>query len=663
MISKRFLSIAIILAAVCAPLSAKLNLPTKKLGKETFYYYEVKKNETIFDIATKIGVSKDDIVKYNPQAINGVAKKQLLFLPAKEFDAAQQPTTGTDVNTALLESSTKHYVKSGESVYGIAKAYGVTEKDLLAANPLMSSGIKEGDVLNIPNKLVSNNQGQYIFHTLAAGESLFSIAKKYNTTIEQLVESNPGISGNNLVENDVIRIIPNTPKSVIVNKDYDQVVSYVVQKNDTYESVAAAYGMPVDQLKSANPDQKKLKKGKTIYIPRKTVDQVVVNTSALTQKQLEDAYKGKLDDIYSEVIAPNKNDSIDIAIILPFQVGMKEQTRNARNYVEFLNGFVLALDSADVAKLPKPMNLNVYDTKHSLDTTDSILCLQKLKLSDLIIAPSEPKQLERILNYGKDNNINILNCFATQNDDYISNSRVMQANIPSPYLNARINEYLDEKFKDYVLVYLEEPGVENKDIFDDIKQHATQVKHQNKTITVSSELTGKALSKYLEPGSSYIFIPANGKESLLKKFAAGLRDAKKTRVDCDIVLLGHPEYTMYLKAYKNTFMDIDTYIYSRFYLPDDKSVTEFNSKYADKYRVKPANSTPNMSVFGYDVAKFLVNAFASGKVPGQKGSEYNGIQTNFDFERANNWAGYINKSVRIVHLTPKNELIIEDLND
>jgi len=267
------------------------------------------------------------------------------------------------------------------------------------------------------------------------------------------------------------------------------------------------------------------------------------------------------------------------------------------------------------------------------------------------------------LNYGKDNNINILNCFATQNDDYISNSRVMQANIPSPYLNARINEYLDEKFKDYVLVYLEEPGVENKDIFDDIKQHATQVKHQNKTITVSSELTGKALSKYLEPGSSYIFIPANGKESLLKKFAAGLRDAKKTRVDCDIVLLGHPEYTMYLKAYKNTFMDIDTYIYSRFYLPDDKSVTEFNSKYADKYRVKPANSTPNMSVFGYDVAKFLVNAFASGKVPGQKGSEYNGIQTNFDFERANNWAGYINKSVRIVHLTPKNELIIEDLND
>ena len=661
MISKRFLSIAIVVAAIAAPLSAKLNLPTKKLGKETFYYYEVKKNETIFDIAKKIGVSRDDIVKYNPQAINGVVKKQLLFLPVKNFDAEQQPTSGNDVNLARFDSTTKHYVKSGESVYGIAKAYNVTEKDLLAVNPSMSGGVKEGDVINIPNKLVSSNQGQYIFHTLTAGESLFSIAKKYNTTIEQLVELNPGISGNNLVENDVIRIVPNTPKSVIVDKDYDQIVAYVVKNNDTYESVAAAYGLPVEQLKSANPDQKKLKKGKTIYIPRKAVDQTVVNTAAMTEKQLEEAYKGKLNDIYSQVIAPNKNGSIDISIILPFQAGMKEQTRNASNYLEFFNGFVLALDSLD-AKLP-PINLNVYDTKHSLDTTDSILRIEDLKLSDLIIAPSEPKQMERIMNYGKTNNINILNCFATQNDDYISNNRVMQVNIPTPYLNARINEFLDEKFKDYVLVYLEDPQVENKDIYDDIKKHASQVKHQNKTITVASELTGKTLSKYLEPGSSYIFIPANGKESLLKKFAAGLSDAKKTRVDCDIVLLGHPEYTMYMKGYKNTLMDIDTYIYSRFYLSDDKNVEEFNRKYVDKYNVKPANSTPNMSVFGYDVAKFIVNAFAKGKIPGQKGSEYNGIQTNFDFERANNWAGYINKSVKIIHLTPKKELIIEDLND
>ena len=47
-----------------ATMSAKLNLPTKTLGTERFYYYEVGKNETIHDVATKIGVSKEDIIKF-----------------------------------------------------------------------------------------------------------------------------------------------------------------------------------------------------------------------------------------------------------------------------------------------------------------------------------------------------------------------------------------------------------------------------------------------------------------------------------------------------------------------------------------------------------------------------------------------------------------------
>ena len=407
---------------------------------------------------------------------------------------------------------------------------------------------------------------------------------------------------------------------------------------------------------------KKLKKGKTIYIPRKAIDKQLVNTSTLNEKQLEEAYKDKIDGIYEDVIAPNKNNSIDISVILPFQLGMKDQTRNAANYVEFYNGFLLALDSVG-SKLTKPLNLNVYDTKHNLNVTDSLLAIDKLKTSDIIIAPSEPKQLEKILNYGKNNNIDVLNCFATQNDDYINNSRVMQVNIPSPYLNARINEYLDTKFKDYVLVYLDDPQEENKDIYEDIKKHASEVKHQNKTLTIASELSGKTLSKYLEPGSSYLFIPANGKESLLNKFAAGLIEAKKTRIDCDLELLGHPEYTMYIKKHKDELMAMDTHIYSRFYLPTSEKVNDIKNRYVKTFGSQPSNSTPNMSVFGFDVGMFLVNAYVKGVIPGSKQSAYNGIQTNFNFERANNWAGYINKSVRIIHLTPKNDLIIQDLND
>ncbi|MBR2146779.1 MAG: LysM peptidoglycan-binding domain-containing protein, partial [Muribaculaceae bacterium] len=82
MVIKKLLALAILLVAVACPLGAKLNLPSKNLGKESYYYYKVEKNnQSLADIATKIGVTKEDIIKYNPTAKNGVVKNQLLFFP------------------------------------------------------------------------------------------------------------------------------------------------------------------------------------------------------------------------------------------------------------------------------------------------------------------------------------------------------------------------------------------------------------------------------------------------------------------------------------------------------------------------------------------------------------------------------------------------------
>lgn len=659
---KRFVSLVIAMVFVTSTISAKLNLPTKTLGTERFYYYEVGKNETLHDIATKIGVSKEDIIKFNPSARNGLVKKQLIFLPVSEFDAPSKTSAPRKVNVNTLNNSTLHVVKSGESVYGIAKAYNLTESELVNANPSIAQGLKIGEQLIIPTKPAAVTNDGIIYHTVKSGETLYGVARDYNTTIEKLMELNPGISGNNFRADDVIKVLPNTSKDIIINKPIKQFVPYIVAANDTYESIASANGVTVKALRDANPDQKKLKKGKTIYIPKNATDKQVVSTSTLTAQQLEETYKDKLDEVFDDVHSPHKDNSIDISIVLPFQLNTKNRSRNAKNYEEFYNGFLLALDSVG-SKLNQPLNLNVFDTKQNLVTTDSILRLDVIKNSDIIIAPSEIDQLQKVLRFGKANDIDVLNCFATQNDDYINNIRAMQVNIPSPYMNAKLKEYIDNKFKDYVLVFLDDPTEQSKDIYDDIKSHAEATHHQRKTLTIASDLTGKSLSRYLEPGSNYLFIPANGKESFLNKFAAGIKEAKDMRVDCELVLLGHPEYTMYIKKHRDELMDIDTYIYSRFYLPSNKAVDDINAKYLKTFGEKATNSTPSMSIFGFDTGMFLVNAYSQGIDPGSKESAYKGIQTNFNFERANNWAGFINKSVRIIHLTPNKELKISDLND
>ncbi len=654
---KKFLALAILFVTATCTVSAKLNLPTKRIGNETFYYYEVKKNETVQDIASKIGVNKDLILKYNPSARNGVAKKQLLFLPVSEFDNKAQQSSGK--KALITDDVVTHTVKSGESVYGISRTYGVTESDLLAANPSLAYGLKTGEQLVIPSKASSSSE--IVYHTIKDGETLYGIAKAYNTTIEKLIELNPGIASSNLQADDVVMIQPNTTKDIIVQKDIKQFIPYVVTAGDTYESVAAANGINVKVLKDANPEVSKLKKGKTIYIPRDAIDKQVVNTSTMTEEQLENSYKDKFDEVYNDVHSPNKDNSISISIILPFQTDMKNRSKNARDYDEFFNGFVMALDSVG-GNLTKPLNINVYDTKLSPGITDSILSLDALKKSDIIIAPSESDQLQRILAYGQKHNIDILNCFVAQSEDYISNQRSMQVHIPSPYLNASIIEMLRTKYQDYELVFLDDPSETSKEIYEEIKKYANVSKHPHKTLTIISDLTGKTLSKYLDPASKYLFIPANGKETFINKFASGIIEAKTMRVDCRLELLGHPEYTMYLKKHKDDFMAMDTHIYSRFFLPDNAQARALNSKYVKKYG-KPSNSAPNMSVFGFDLGMFLVNAYANDITPGDKASAYEGIQTNFFFERANNWTGYINKSVRIINLTSNKEIKITDLND
>ena len=656
---KKFIALAILLVAATCTISAKLNLPTKRLGNETYYYYEVKKNETVHDIANKIGVNKDIILKYNPSARNGVAKKQLLFLPVSEFNKDTKQASSSTKTVA--EDVVTHTVKSGESVYGISKTYGVTESELLAANPSLSYGLKVGEQLIIPVKPTTGSS-KFVYHTIKNGETLYGIAKDYNTTIEKLIELNPGIASANLQIDDVLMILPNTTKDIIVQKDIKQFIPYVVTAGDTYESVAAANGISVKVLKDANPEMSKLKKGKTIYIPRNAIDKQVVNTSTMTKEQLENNYKDKFDEVYNDVHMPNKDNSINISIILPFQTDMKNKSKNARDYDEFFNGFVMALDSVG-NKLHKPLNINVYDTKQSPGITDSILSLPELKKSDIIIAPSEIDQLQRILTYGQKNNIDILNCFVAQSEAYISNQRSMQVHIPSTNLNASIIEMLRTKFHDYELVFLDDPSETPKDIYEEIKKYANVSKHPHKTLTIISDLTGKSLSRYLDPASKYLFIPANGKEAFINKFATGIIEAKELRVDCRLELLGHPEYTMYLKKHRDEFMNIDTHIYSRFYLPDNAQAKALNNKYVKRYGSKPANSAPNMSVFGFDVGMFLVNAYANDITPGDKASAYEGVQTNFFFERANNWTGYINKSVRIINLTPNKEIKITDLND
>ena len=162
----------------------------------------------------------------------------------------------------------------------------------------------------------------------------------------------------------------------------------------------------------------------------------------------------------------------------------------------------------------------------------------------------------------------------------------------------------------------------------------------------------------MNPGTRYVFIPSSGSKNLLKKVLPALKQAKAERFDCDMVMIGYPEYVLYLKDYQNDLQTIDTYMFSRFFNAKGYRTRDFDTLYKRWFGGSTLTSYPNMGLLGYDTAMFIVKAFNE---TGNMGDAplYKGIQTGFKFERVNNWGGYVNQAIDIVHFTTDHTIITE----
>lgn len=120
------------------------------------------------------------------------------------------------------QKTTKHTVVEGESIYVIAKKYGVSESDIYELNPKTKGALLQlKTVLIIPNKskktsisdekkkkTVSKNSEPTAIHTAVPGESLYVIAKKYGISLEKIKELNPNLNPDAIQIGDEINIIP-----------------------------------------------------------------------------------------------------------------------------------------------------------------------------------------------------------------------------------------------------------------------------------------------------------------------------------------------------------------------------------------------------------------------------------------------------------------------
>ena len=648
-------------------LSAQSTLPKTVIGGQEFYYYEIQAGESIYDIASRLGVTKDEILRNNPSAADGLTAGMKLYFPA-------------DNTVPATAKSQIHTVEQGETLYGLAKRYGITVDELITANPGSEGGIKIGQRLTIPvaasvsTSTTSNasdqvcrafqgsdptvtNGGTPEYHTLSAGESIYTLAKQYNSSIESILVANPGLKPADYNDGITVKVIPGTALPFNYTRAGHRNEQYEVKRGDSYASVAKEHGINEAELKAANPDLKRLKKGKIIVLPRPYSEQVTGEISTIPVDDLRAWYEPRLNSLYDNLVAQQLGNEVNIAMVLPFQLHKSAPPKQAYLYTDFYKGFLLALDGAK-SVTDKRINLKVYDTQHNLNVTDSILALPELRTMNMIIAPSEPQQLARITAFGQRNRVGVMNCFTTKNEDYRDNPYVYQVNTPTDEMMYGVSQWMDEKFAGYNIIYLMAAGNDDKDMFEYMRKHITGKRYNTSTIQVNGDLTYNDISNKMDPGSKYLFIPSSGDKTILKHFIKALKEVKKERFDCDMSLIAYPEYVLYLKDYQTDLQDVDTWMFTRFFNAKGYRTRDLETAYKNNFGGEPLQATPHMAIFGYDMGMYLLKSLGVDGCIDEETPLYKGIQNSFQWQRTNNWSGYTNQAIELVHFSTDHQITV-----
>lgn len=195
--------------------------------------YIVQKGDTLWNISKKLDTSVDEIKRLNNLTSNLLFVGQELKVP----------------NYYTVEDSNINYiVKKGDNLYNIAKAYNTTVPELKSYNNITSDNLSIGQVIKIPEttSIITPSEDEVInegsVYVVQKGDTLYSIAKKFNTTVDNIKNINSIIG-------DVLTIGMNL---LIPGSNLTDIIVHKVTSGDSLWSLANKYNTTVDAIKQLN---------------------------------------------------------------------------------------------------------------------------------------------------------------------------------------------------------------------------------------------------------------------------------------------------------------------------------------------------------------------------------------------------------------------------
>ena len=157
-------------------------------------------------------------------------------------------------------------IKPGDTLYRLARRFGTTVPAIISANPFVDPMfLRIGQVICIPMQRIYPPCPEGNYYRVRPGDTLNEIANFFNVSLDDLIEANPGIDPDEIMVDQII-CIPLAVPSVTCPKGTRR---YIVKRGDTFYSIARRFNLTVEELIESNPNvnPRSLLIGEVICIP------------------------------------------------------------------------------------------------------------------------------------------------------------------------------------------------------------------------------------------------------------------------------------------------------------------------------------------------------------------------------------------------------------
>jgi LysM repeat protein len=573
----------------------------------------------------------------------------LLLCHATLF-AQQQPPVVVRSTEIFTDGSNRYYlhaVKPGETIYSICRVYAVTQEALLRDNPVLSGGLKVGQYLKIM-LTPDNSITPFTQHVVRAKETLYSIARLYGVSVSDILALNPQES--QVLSVGAVLQIPVHGQSAtseasgkesgkekaqaggsVGSEAEAMLIEHVVKRRETLFSISNLYEVDMDYIKQYNPQifnsaTPRIRIGQVIYIP------IALSGLKISAQQYT-ATTSRCDS------STKYKNPINVVLLLPFDAKNQDDENtlyNSFRFVEMYEGSLLALET--LSRQGVSVNLSVFDSKSIDDPRWSPVAT--LEKADLIIGPVYQERFIPVAKFAKSKNIKIVSPLTPIDTLLYGYSNVFQvpADFDCQVQKTLTHEHLDPMKSNIILVSQreEEDGeslklrnyyrqylprrdsiIYNNSLMQrdtiegerlriayETRTHRPTVKNLSYKIGIQPRENQETFLKVFQPNIDNKVIVASQNEPFVAELLANLK-AFSDRYKCRITIYGSSSWQKYEKVELKLFYDLKLHLAAP-YFTDYKSETVkgFVQSYRNRYKTEPSQ----FAFQGYDVMLYFASA-------------------------------------------------------